>query len=148
MTYNFKFQKILDLKEREKDEAFSKYQESVQKFEVYAEKLFELLKKKEDLEKLQLQQISTGLSVMEIRHNQSFLLNLQKTIDHYQRLVINARNTMNFREEQLKESNIEMKKYEKMKEKSYKYYLKMVDKIENIRLDEFASQQYFHRGER
>lgn len=46
MRYEFKFHKILAVKEREKDEAVSIYQDSVRKFEEVAEKLYELLKGK------------------------------------------------------------------------------------------------------
>ncbi|MCR2820719.1 flagellar export protein FliJ [Lederbergia panacisoli] len=146
MRYEYKFQKILNLKEREKDEALSLYQDSVKKFEVVAEQLFDLLKKKENLEQHQLRELSSGLSIHKIRHHQQFISNLEKTISHVQRLVMNARNTMNWYEERLKESNIEVKKYEKLKEKTYQYYLQMIEKTENMHLDEYSSVQYFHRG--
>ncbi|MBS4177121.1 flagellar export protein FliJ [Lederbergia citrea] len=146
MKYEFKFQKILNLKEREKDEALGLYQDSVEKFEAAAEKLFDLLKKKEDLELYQSQKISSGLSIREIRHYQQFILNMEKTIDHFQKVVMNARNKMNWCEEKLKESNIEMKKYENLKEKSHKNYLHMINETENIQLDEISALQYFHRG--
>ena len=41
----------------------------------------------------------------------------KKPIDYYQKMVINARNQMNFQQEKLLQKNIEVKKYEKMKEK-------------------------------
>lgn len=145
MKYEFQFQKVLNLREREKEEAFNVYQDSVRKFEEIAEKLFELLKKKEDLHQFQSEQLSKGLSISEMRHYQQFIGSLEKTINHYQMLVLNARNKMNWCEEQLKECNIEMKKYEKMKEKSFKYYLRMLNNIENMQLDEISTVQYFHR---
>ena len=52
-VYQFKFEKIMTVKEREKDEALSVYNESVKRFEDAAEKLYELLKQKEDLENYQ-----------------------------------------------------------------------------------------------
>lgn len=146
MKYEYKFQKILTLKEREKDEALSLYQESVKKFEDVAEQLFDLLKKKENLEQYQLHELTGGLSIYKIRHYQQFISNLEKTINHVQRLVMNARNTMNWYEEKLKETNIEVKKYEKLKDKTYQYYLQVLEKTENKYLDEYSSIQYFHRG--
>ena len=53
MAYQFKFEKIMNLKEREKDEVLSNYNESVKRFEEAAESLFRSLKKKEDLESYQ-----------------------------------------------------------------------------------------------
>ena len=96
MRYRFKFEKIMMVKEREKDEALSVYNDSVKRFEDVAEKLYESLKKKEDLENYQSLRLENGLPVQEIRHHQHFILNLQKTIDHFQKMVMNARNQMNF----------------------------------------------------
>ncbi|MCM3110152.1 flagellar export protein FliJ [Lederbergia lenta] len=145
MNYNFKFQKILNLREREKEEAFNLYQDSVRNFEESAEKLFDLLKKKENLEHYMSEQLSQGFSILEIRHYQHFISNLEKTIEHHQIVVMNARNKMNWREEELKESNIEMKKYEKLKERNYKSYMKELSQLENMQLDEISAIQYFHR---
>ncbi|HEY4553818.1 MAG TPA: flagellar export protein FliJ [Bacillaceae bacterium] len=145
MKHQFKFQKILDLREREKEEAFAQYEESVKKFEYVAEQLYGLLKKKEELESFQASQLAKGFSIREIRHYQQFIGNLNKTIEHYQRLVITARNRMNWCGEKLKDSNIEMKKYEKMKEKSHLHFMELEKQVENSQLDEMTSVQYFHR---
>ena len=73
MKYEFKFQNILNLKEIEKDRAFSVYQNSIIKFEEAAKQLYELLKKKEKLEEFQSQQLKNGFSIHEIRHYQQFI---------------------------------------------------------------------------
>ena len=73
------------VKEREKDEALSIYNDSVKRFEDVAEKLYESLRKKEDIENYQSLRLENGLSVQEIRHHQHFILNLQKTIDSLSR---------------------------------------------------------------
>jgi len=146
MIYQYKFQKILQLKEREKEEALSLYQDSVKRFTDAAEKLYELLRKKETLEETQLQQLSKGLSVQKIKHNQLFVTNLEKSIDHAQGLVMKARNTMQWHEEKLKASNIEVKKYEKLKEKKQQTFIAMMNDMENRTLDEFSTQQYYFRG--
>ncbi|WP_062105076.1 flagellar export protein FliJ [Bacillus niameyensis] len=146
MSYKYKFQKILNLKENEKEQALGLYQDSVKKFTIAAESLYELLKKKEDLEQYQLNELASGLSVHKIRHYQQFIFNLEKSIEHAQTLVNRARNTMAWYEEKLKECNIEVKKYETLKEKSMNLYKQMLNEIENKNLDEFSSQQYYYRG--
>ena len=83
----------------------------------------ESLKKKEDLESYQRSKLENGLSVQEIRHHQTFYYNLQKTIDHDQKMVVNARNQMNFYQEKLMQKNIEVKKYEMLKEKDKLVFL-------------------------
>lgn len=144
MKYQYKFEKILTLKEREKDEALATYQKAVKRFENVAEELYQLLKKKEDLVEFQAAKLQTGFQVLEIRHYQRFIANLEISIKHYQELVINARTQMNWCEQQLQEKNIEMKKYEKMKEKDFERYQDLLKEIENKQADEISTRSYFH----
>lgn len=142
MKYQYKFGRVLAIKEREKDEALSLYQESVKKFEEVAQKLYELLKKKEDLEAYQATGLQSGLSILEIRHQQQFIGNLEKTIQHYQKMVINARNRMNLRQEKLMEKNIEVKKYEKIREKDFAHFLEELKANESKQMDDISIQQF------
>jgi len=146
MTYQFKFEKIMTLKEREKDEALSVYNESVKRFEQAAEKLYELMKRKEDLEEYQSRRLVEGLPVQEVRHHQQFIVNLQKSIDQYQRMVMNARNHMNFNQEKLLQKNIEVKKYVKIKEKGEIEFLELLKQDEAKEMDDISIQQFVHRG--
>lgn len=148
MSYQYKFQRILTLKEKEKDEVQELFRGSIEKFEKVAEKLYEFLKEKENLELHQETQLQGGLSVQDIRHHQQFITNLEKTISYYQDLVIQARNRMNWYEEKLMEMNIEVKKYEKMKEKDFERFLQNIAFIENKQLDEVSVVQYMKRGVR
>ncbi|MFO1445908.1 flagellar biosynthesis chaperone FliJ [Bacillus sp. Bva_UNVM-123] len=146
MQYQYKFEKILVIKEREKDEALNIYSQAVKRFEEAAEKLYELLKKKEDLESHQSSRLVSGLPVQEIRHHQYFLQNLEKTISHYQQIVINARNHMNFYQEKLMEKNIEVKKYEKIKEKDLSKFTENQKQLEGKQMDDISIQQFMNRG--
>ncbi|PLR97274.1 flagellar export protein FliJ [Bacillus sp. T33-2] len=146
MVYQYKFEKILTLRSREKDEAQAVYQDTVRKFEDAAEHLYRLLKKKEDMESFQSERLQKGLPVQEIRHHQQFIGNLQKTIEHYQQMVINARNRMNYQQVQLMEKNIEVKKYEKIREKDFHQYIANEKYEEGKMMDEISIQQYMNRG--
>jgi flagellar FliJ protein len=146
MAYQFKFEKIMKLKEREKDEVLSTYNESVKRFEEAAENLFRSLKKKEDLESYQRSKLENGLSVQEIRHHQTFIHNLQKTIDHDQKVVVHTRNQMNFYQDKLLQKNIEVKKYEVLKEKGKLVFLEEIRQLEAKQMDDISIQQYMHRG--
>ncbi|BCB03355.1 flagellar export protein FliJ [Bacillus sp. KH172YL63] len=148
MSYQYKFQRILTLKEREKDEVQELFKGSIEKFETVAGKLYEFLKKKETLEQHQENKLQGGLSVQDIRHHQQFITNLEKTISYYQDLVIQARNRMNWYEEKLVDMNVEVKKYEKMKEKDFHLFLQNIKHDENKQLDEVSVAQYLKRGVR
>ena len=112
MNFHYKFEKILDLREREKDVQMMAYEKAVQAFEEVATELYNLLKKKEELERKQARQIQRGLSVQEIRMQQNFLNSLQRDIDNLQQKVMIARQKMQFEHQKLVQKNIEVKKYE------------------------------------
>jgi flagellar protein FliJ len=146
MSYQYRFERILTLKEKEKDEVNEQYKGAISKFELVAEKLYEFLKKKEELEVHQADKLQNGLSVQDIRHHQQFIINLEKTISYYQDLVIQARNRMNWYEEKLVDMNVEVKKYEKIKEKDLLVFQRNMREAENKQLDEVSVVQYMNRG--
>ncbi|WP_456271545.1 flagellar export protein FliJ [Bacillus sp. AK031] len=145
MAYQFKFENILALKEQEKEEVRESYRDAVEKFEHIAQKLYDLLKKKEDLANFQSEKIVNGLSVHDIRHNQNFITNIEKTIEYYQGMVIQARNRMNWHEQKFSEMNIEVRKYEKIKENDYTRYKQVLNASENKVLDELAVMQFANK---
>jgi flagellar FliJ protein len=146
LTYTYRFQKVLELKENEKEKSLEEYNRSVTEFENVAGKLFDCLKKKEVLEERTANQLNTGMPVQEIRHFQQFVTNLEKTITHYQRLVLITRNNMNEKQMLLTEKNIEVKKYEKMKEKHFEVHLEHVKATESKLMDDLSIQTYMLRG--
>lgn len=145
MRYQYKFEKILTLKEKEKKDAYARYSEALKAFEEVAEKLYRLLKKKEDLLAFQQEKLISGLSVQEIRHQQVFLDNLEKIIEHYQKEVIQARNKLNLFQNILHEKNMEVKKYEKIQEKDFNKFLEIIKINENKQMDEISIQQFISR---
>jgi flagellar protein FliJ len=146
MQFQFKFHKVLSIREREKDEALDLYNQSVKRFEDAAEKLYELLKKKEDLETYQSGRLLSGLPVQEIRHHQQFVGNLEKSINHFQKMVMNTRSQMNYFQERLMEKNIEVKKYEKIKEKSKDLFYEEQKQLEDRQMDDISIQHFVNRG--
>ncbi|WP_246939939.1 flagellar export protein FliJ [Bacillus pinisoli] len=146
MNFTYKFQKTLSIKETEKERALESYQQSVKSFEEVAEKLYHSLKQKEDLEESQLEKVNGGLNIQELRHHQQFIQNLEKTINHLQGLVLNARQKMTEQEQFLLEKNIEVKKYEKIKEKQFSQFLELMNAEENRLMDDISIQQFMNRG--
>lgn len=145
MKYEFKFNRILTLKEREKDEALFAYQDAVRKFEKVAEKLYELLKQKEDLESYQAQRLVKGLPIKDVRHYQDFIENLEKLIHRQQKIVINARNRMYLLQERLMEKNIEVKKFEKIRERDTLHFYAKIKSEDNKNMDDISIQNYLNR---
>lgn len=82
------------------------YKESVRSFEEIATKLYDLLKKKEDLIAFQQERLMVGSSIDEIHHYSRFIDSLEKTITDVQQKVIQARAKMNWHEEKLLEKKL------------------------------------------
>ncbi|WP_311380714.1 flagellar export protein FliJ [Bacillus sp. ISL-78] len=148
MIYQYKFEKILSIKEKEKTDALAKYNAALKKFEEVAEKLYKLLKKKEELLEFQQEKLRNGLSVQDIRHHQLFMDNLEKLLSLCQQEVIEARYKMNTQRDILMERNIEVKKYDKMKENDYLEFLDVMKEAENKEMDEISIRQYLSKGVR
>ncbi|WP_449540009.1 flagellar export protein FliJ [Ferdinandcohnia sp. Marseille-Q9671] len=146
MSYQFKFQKVLSIKESEKNQVLADYKSSVKEFETAAEALYESLKKKETLEEHQRQQLTNGLSIHSIRHQQSFITGLEKTIVYYQQLVIKTRQKMQQLQALLTEKNIEVKKYEVIHEKDIANYEGQLKIYESQMMDEISIQQFLSKG--
>lgn len=144
-TFRYKFEKILTVREKEKADAQAKYGEAVNKFEEIANKLYKLLKKKEDLLQYQQEKMLEGLSVNELRQHQVFLDNVEKTIAHCQQQVIAARQRMEAYQAVLIERNIEVKKYEKIKEKQFERHMEASKAEESIQMDDISIQTFLSK---
>ncbi|MDT2045793.1 flagellar export protein FliJ [Priestia flexa] len=147
MTYQFKLAKVMTIKQDEKNRLLAQYNESVQYFEQVGQKLYDKLKQKEELLEVQAKKFKSGLVISEIKFFQQALESVEVTIANLQRDVMLARQQMSMRELKLQEKNIECKKYEKLKDKSYTSYLKTQGDAESKQMDEISLQQFMlHRN--
>ncbi|MFD4489604.1 flagellar export protein FliJ [Lysinibacillus fusiformis] len=145
VSYVYRFEKVLTIREQEKNETEMAYKESVRSFEEVATKLYDLLKKKEDLIAFQQDRLTVGSSIDEIHHYARFIDSLEKTIADVQQKVIKARAKMNWHEDKLLEKNLEVRKFEKMREKDFKLFQQEQDRIESLFLDEISLLTYNKR---
>lgn len=142
VQYTYRFEKILTIREQEKQETEIAYKESVRDFEEVATRLYEALKKKEDLIAYQNERLSIGATIDEIHHFSSFINSLEKSIAELQTKVMQARTKMNWYEQKMIEKNIEVRKFEKMKEKDYQIFKEEQERSEMLYLDELSSLMY------
>lgn len=148
LAYAYRFEKILDVKENEKDQARANFEQSKTEFERVATKLYNLLKSKEEIIDRQEQHMKNGISVFDLKQHQYYLETLEKSISIWQLKVIEARNKMNIMESRLKDSNIEVKKYEKMKEKDFLLFMEQLKQSEMNQMDEISIQMFMNRARR
>lgn len=143
--YTYRFEKILVVKDQEKTESELAFKESVQVFEEIATKLYDLLKKKEDLISYQQERLKVGSSIDEINHYSKFIDSMEKTIEDVQQKVVQARAKMNWHEQKLLEKNLEVRKYEKMRENDFEHFKEEQLRVEAILLDELSTIAYYKR---
>ncbi|RSK27029.1 flagellar biosynthesis chaperone FliJ [Bacillus sp. HMF5848] len=148
MSFQYKFNKVLAIKETEKEQVVIEYNTAIAHFEKVAERLYELLKRKEDLEDEQQQFLQTGVSIQHMRQQQQFIYNLERIIAHQQKLVMKARQALQEKQAQLISKNIEVKKYEVIKQKDFEIYIQENKAIDNKLMDELSLQQYLKQESR
>ena len=144
-VYKYRFDKVITVKQQEKDQTEIAYKDASKSFEDVATKLYNLLRKKEDLIVFQEKKLAQGASIDEIHHYSRFLDSVEKSIDDTQQKVIRARSKMEWHKDKLLEKSLECRKYEKMKEKDYQTYQKEQDRLEMIQLDELSSIAYYNK---
>ncbi|MBM7701867.1 flagellar export protein FliJ [Metabacillus iocasae] len=146
MAYQFKFAKVMAVRENEQDRIRAEYHESMKEFERIGQQLYDKLKQKEQLIEQQASKMISGLPITEVKNFQLFLENIEKAILNLQREVMIARQNMYVKEAKLREKNLEVKKFEKIKGKDYHRYVQMQNELEMKHMDEVSIQQYMLKG--
>jgi flagellar FliJ protein len=145
MSFQFTLEKVMQFREREKNSTQAQYQEAVDQFELVATQLYELLKRKEELEKHAREQVSTGTSIYDLQQNQMKVLRLQHEIQVKQRATQDARERMNKKQEDFILKSIELKKYEKVKQIKHEKYKEEETRVELLQMDEMSIRLFANR---
>ncbi|UOE92838.1 flagellar export protein FliJ [Alkalihalobacillus sp. LMS39] len=145
MTFQYTLQKVLEMKEKEKQTKQLDYHEAAQTFEDTATALYNLLKKREKIEDGYREQLSSGMPVHELLQHQTLIMRLQQEIEQQQFKTNIAREQMYQKQDMLTKSAIEFKTYEKMKENKHEEYMLAQKAEENKLMDEIAVQLYANR---
>jgi len=145
LAFQFTLQKILEFKEKIKQEAEGKFAEASKAFEEEATKLYHLLKKKETYEATCAEQLQTKASILYIQQTQILLMRLQQDIHIQQQKTHVARDKMRVKQDELLTLSMELKKYEKLKEVQLLAYMEWMKREESKQMDEIAVQNYMNR---
>ncbi|PSL51191.1 flagellar FliJ protein [Salsuginibacillus halophilus] len=142
MSFQYSLQKLLDLKQKEKDAAEQDYQASMDAFEETATRLYEYLKAKENVEADHEQMLQQGVAVMDLQMTETNLHRLKQEILKLQSETDAARDHMHKKHESMQEAHIEYKKYERMKAMEQEKHRHFLKKREEQEMDEIASQRF------
>ncbi|MFD2704806.1 flagellar export protein FliJ [Salibacterium lacus] len=145
MSFTYSFQKILELRKRQKEQKSQEYEQSVQQFERMASALYELLKQKEQLESLYKEQMSGGIYVHQLQQSEKAVFQLQQRIADTQKQTDKARDTMHKKEAEMQEASIEWKKYSRMKEWEKEEFHLEEKRQEEKMMDEISTRKFAFR---
>ncbi|MGM0835564.1 MAG: flagellar export protein FliJ [Bacillota bacterium] len=145
---NGRMEKIMFVKKAEKELASSEYQEAISQFENEGLQLYDLLKRKEQLEGTLQDRLQHGIPIENLKQQQFFIGNLEKNVLNQQRKVSHARAFMNLKEERLKEQSIEFRKYEVLDDKQKLFVKQNENRIETSFIDEMSILHYTHHTNR
>lgn len=136
------FEKILRVRENEKNDAQSAYHQSMDYFEGIAKKLYSLLSKKEAAEDYYQSMTYESIAIERLKEQSTYMSHLNEKINQLQQQVIVARNDMEAKQQLLSDAYIEVKKFEKLIERRWQARL-IREKAEEAKLmDEISLQQY------
>jgi len=138
MSFHFSMEKVLSVKQKEKETIEQELGEAVQAFESIAEEIYSLLKRKEDIENLSNHHYQQKMIVNDLQNTQRFLLSMTNKIKELQPVLQRARERMQIIQQKLLQQTIEVKKYEKLKEKQFTDYKLELSSYENKQNDEFS----------
>ncbi|MFE1244506.1 flagellar export protein FliJ [Fictibacillus sp. NPDC058756] len=142
MSFQFSMEKVLSVKQKEKESIELELGEAVQAFESIAEEIYSLLKRKEDIENLSNLQFQQRIVVNDLQTTQRFLLSMSNKIKELQPVLQRARERMQVIQQKLLQQTIEVKKYEKLKERQFNAYEMELTLYENKQNDEFSVLRY------
>ncbi|OLS37475.1 flagellar export protein FliJ [Alkalihalophilus pseudofirmus] len=145
MSFDFALQKVMNVKEQEQKNSQNQYTEAMNQFEQVATELYDLLKKKEDLEQAGREKVTKGISIHELQSSQSQILRLQQAINETQHTTQLARERMNRKQQDMVRHSIEFKKYEKMKQVKQEQFKEEQRRFENAQMDDIAIQLFQKR---
>lgn len=142
MSQLLSLEKILDIKDNEKQAAQVKHFQSVEAFEKVALELYHLLKKRELAEEQLHTTLQESITVTELQEQSLYIERLTDEVFTLQEMVDEARQLMNLHKEDLADKHIEFKKIEKIINHRYEIIKLEEQKAENNLMDELSIQQY------
>lgn len=138
--FKFSMQKILDIKQKSREQEELSYAQLVQTIIEEEKQLAKLESERQGLlEELLVSQIK-GISIVEIMNKQQYIEHLDYVIEKQTKKIRLLKEKLELRRQRLIEVKIEEKKYSRLREKKLYEYIMRDNQLEQIELDEIASR--------
>ena len=139
MGFRFKLQRVLDLKSKQEDEKKNQIATLIQAIKTKEDELEALISEKKQKEFSLNDNRKRGISILEIRNINQYLLFLDKKINTLRFEISSLESNLNQKRLEYLELQKERKTFEKLKEKDYEKYLYNEKKEEEKMIDQIVT---------
>lgn len=139
MGFRFKLQRVLDLKLKQEDEKKNQIATLMQAIKTKEDELEALINEKKQKEFSLNDNRKRGISILEIRNINQYLLFLDKKINTLRFEISSLESNLNQKRLEYLELQKERKTFEKLKEKDYEKYLYNEKKEEEKMIDQIVT---------
>ncbi|WP_347450848.1 flagellar export protein FliJ [Acetoanaerobium noterae] len=139
MGFRFKLQRVLDLKLKQEDEKKNQIATLIQAIKTKEDELEALISEKKQKEFSLNDNRKRGISILEIRNINQYLLFLDKKINTLRFEISSLESNLNQKRLEYLELQKERKTFEKLKEKDYEKYLYNEKKEEEKMIDQIVT---------
>ena len=139
MGFRFKLQRVLDLKLKQEDEKKNQIATLMQAIKTKEDELEALISEKKQKEFSLNDNRKRGISILEIRNINQYLLYLDKKINTLRFEISSLESNLNQKRLEYLELQKERKTFEKLKEKDYEKYLYNEKKEEEKMIDQIVT---------
>jgi len=143
MTFHFPYMHILDLKEKEKDQALSELGMITRKKEAAIKELRSFEAKRNEF--LQQTETSRKTSIADIQQRNEYLYYLDQKLAESEDRIVLMDQEIEDKQAELLEKQQEEKTWSHLRDKSFEKYVQKQKKIEQDLMDEMAAIRYFHQ---
>lgn len=139
-------EKILNIREQEKNDAQIEKNKATDYFEKVANNLYYALKKKEQAEDGLHKYMQGKATITKIKEQSLYIDAINKKIFTLQQQVQRARTEMEASQVKLTDAHVEVKKVEKLIEKRKSDQLQLEQKLEKIEMDDISIRQFMNQN--
>lgn len=146
MSFQFRFEKIVTMKEKEKESAFHEMNVFKKLKETAEHQLLDLVEKKESYVRDYQNSMRNAISVTDIQESEQYIHFLNKQIEKIRKKVSELTQEFNLKNNLLLAKNQEEKIWSSWRKKSLEEYTAKINREEQNQLDEMAVLRYFHNN--
>ncbi|MET1247893.1 flagellar export protein FliJ [Sporolactobacillus sp. STCC-11] len=141
MAFDYRFERVMKLAESEKQNLEVQYKKLFDDFENLAHILINMVEEKQRVQTELQEQMSQAITIDQMKMGFSDVDKIDFLISETNKNYLNAKARLEAFQAELQEKAIEVKKYEKMREKQQVIYHKLINRAEMKQMDEIAGQR-------